>query len=289
MQLDPFLHSLAAIDGWLTLWWVKIGQGDYPAARRILHDLEPSIRGRDEKVHRLFVLTGANQDLLEKKIDSAVENMARLGFSDDVDSALANVTGSELIGWRSNEYLVYARVPAAQGKPALSLRVLERLAQVTQAHGLNWVMYRTWITQAAVLFEDDQKDSALEIMARLLEQTSRLESGAARVYLSAGETARALLKEAQRIGLRSEHVSHLLAEFPPEAPPAKSSSLPESLTERELDVLRLMADGLRNQEIGAKLYISLNTIRYHTGNIFGKLGVSSRTAAVVRARELEIL
>lgn len=289
LQLDPFLHSLAAIDGWLTLWWVKIGQGDHPAARHILRDLEPSIRGRDEKLHRLFVLTGALQDLLENKIGAATEKMSQLGFTDDVNSALASVTDSELIGWRSNEYLVYARVLAAQGKPALSLRVLKRIAQVTQAHGLNWVMYRTWITQAAVLFEDAQKDSALEIMARLLDETSRLESGAARVYLSAGESARALLKEAQRIGLRPQHVANLLAEFPPEAPPAKSSSLPEALTERELDVLRLMAEGLRNQEIGAKLYISLNTIRYHTGNIFGKLGVSSRTAAVVRAREMGIL
>ena len=58
-----------------------------------------------------------------------------------------------------------------------------------------------------------------------------------------------------------------------------ASLLTDKLTERELDVLRLMADGLRNQEIGAKLYISLNTIRYHTTNLFGKLGVDNRTAA----------
>lgn len=289
LQLDPLALSLAAIDGWLTLWWVKIGQGDYPAARRILDDLEPSIRRRDEKIQRLFILTGALQDLLEGKTASAVARMERLGFSDDVDSALENVSDSELIGWRSNEYLVYARVLAAQGKIAFSLRVLEHMAQVTQAHGLLWVMYRTWITQAMVYFQDNQVDFALEIMARLLEQTSRLDSGAARVYLSAGEAARTLLKEAQRRGLHPEHVSRLLAEFPPEPAPAKNPDLPEALTERELDVLRLMAAGLKNQEIGAKLYISLNTIRYHTTNLFGKLGVDNRTAAVVRARELGIL
>jgi LuxR family maltose regulon positive regulatory protein len=56
-----------------------------------------------------------------------------------------------------------------------------------------------------------------------------------------------------------------------------------------MEVLHLMAEGLRNQEIGQKLFISLNTIRYHTKNIFGKLEVSSRTAAVARARELEII
>jgi LuxR family maltose regulon positive regulatory protein len=140
-----------------------------------------------------------------------------------------------------------------------------------------------------VYFQDRQVDFALEIMARLLEQTSRLDSGAVRIYLSAGEVARTLLKEAQRRGLHPEHVSRLLAEFPPELSPAKSPNLPEALTERELDVLRLMAAGLKNQEIGEKLYISLNTIRYHTTNLFGKLMVDNRTAAVARARELGIL
>jgi LuxR family maltose regulon positive regulatory protein len=150
-------------------------------------------------------------------------------------------------------------------------------------------MYRTWITQAMVHFQNSQVDLAMEIMAHLLEQTSRLDSGAVRIYLSAGEVARTLLKESQRCGFHPEHVSRLLAEFPPQPHPAKTPSLPESLTERELDVLRLMAAGLKNIGIGEKLYISLNTIRYHTGNIFGKLGVDNRTAAVARAREMGIL
>lgn len=289
LQLDPLSLSLAAIDGWLTLWWVKIGQGDYRAARCILNDLEPSIRQRDEKILRLFILTSALQDLLEGMTASAVGRMECLGFSDDVNSALKSVSDSELIGWRSNEYLVYARVLAAQGKTALSLRVLEHMARVTQDHSLYWVMYRTWITQAMVYFQDLQIDSAMEIMARLLEQTLRLDSGAARVYLSAGEPARSLLKEAARRDIFRAHASYLLAQFPPEPHPIQHPVLPESLTVRELDVLRLMADGLKNQEICEKLFISLNTIRYHTTNIFGKLGVDNRTAAVARAQTLNIL
>lgn len=289
LQLDPLVLSLAAIDGWLTFWWVRIGQRDYPAARRILNDLEPVIRLRDEKIQRLFVPVSAMQDLFENQTVSAIARMARLGFSDDVDTALVSVGDSELIGVRSNEYLVYARVLAAQGKTSLSLRVLERMEQVTRANGLAWIMYRTWITQAMVYFQMKQLNKALEIMALLLDQTSQLDSGAARVYLSDGEAAQALLQEAARRGLHPQHVSRLLAEFPPEPVPAKNPDLPEALTERELDVLRLMAAGLKNQEIGAKLYISLNTIRYHTTNIFGKLGVRNRTAAVARARELRIL
>jgi len=58
---------------------------------------------------------------------------------------------------------------------------------------------------------------------------------------------------------------------------------PEVLSERELEVLRLAAMGLKNQEIADKLYLSIRTVQGHLGHIFNKLGVSSRTEAVVRA------
>jgi LuxR family maltose regulon positive regulatory protein len=61
------------------------------------------------------------------------------------------------------------------------------------------------------------------------------------------------------------------------------------LTGRELEVLYLLADGLSNAEIGQRLVISLPTVKSHTRNIYGKLGVHSRRAAVVRARRLDIL
>ena len=61
------------------------------------------------------------------------------------------------------------------------------------------------------------------------------------------------------------------------------------LSERELAVLRLLASDLSQREIGAELYISLNTVKFHIRNIFGKLGVSSRAEAVARGRELALL
>ena len=62
----------------------------------------------------------------------------------------------------------------------------------------------------------------------------------------------------------------------------------EPLSKRELEVLKLIAEGLSNQEIGSRLYLSLNTIKAHTRNIYGKLGVNNRTQAVARAREIGI-
>ncbi len=63
----------------------------------------------------------------------------------------------------------------------------------------------------------------------------------------------------------------------------------ESLSERELDVLRLIAEGLSNQEIAQRLVVSLRTVKWHAGNIYGTLGVKNRTQAVAKARSLSIL
>jgi DNA-binding NarL/FixJ family response regulator len=60
---------------------------------------------------------------------------------------------------------------------------------------------------------------------------------------------------------------------------ARRESEREPLTPRELDVLKLLVDGARNKEIGARLHISHGTVRFHVGNIFQKLGVSNRTEA----------
>ena len=89
-----------------------------------------------------------------------------------------------------------------------------------------------------------------------------------------------------------EYIRKLLAAFlDKESQPSSPSSQPliESLSEREIEVLQLIAKGFTNQEIATQLYISLNTVKVHTRNINGKLGAKNRTGAVVRARTLGIL
>ena len=61
------------------------------------------------------------------------------------------------------------------------------------------------------------------------------------------------------------------------------------LSERELEVLQYLAEGLTNREIANQLYLSLNTVKVHTRNIYGKLGVNNRTQAGARAKALGIL
>ena len=72
------------------------------------------------------------------------------------------------------------------------------------------------------------------------------------------------------------------------APPASNSRLDEPLTERELEVLRLIAAGQSNAQVAQAMVVAVSTVKTHTNTIFGKLAVASRTQAIARAHELHL-
>jgi LuxR family maltose regulon positive regulatory protein len=121
--------------------------------------------------------------------------------------------------------------------------------------------------------------------------------GFVRVFVDEGPPMARLLYEALTRGIAPDYARRLLAAFPvaePEqADPSKTrapkSGLIEPLSERELKVLQLIAAGLTNPEIASRLFLSLNTVKAHSRNIYGKLGAHSRTQAVARARALGVL
>ena len=103
-----------------------------------------------------------------------------------------------------------------------------------------------------------------------------------------------LLHDALQRGIAADYVSRLLAAFPVAEPAQAVPSDPQSamiepLSERELEVLQLIAEGLTNPEIAAKLFLTLNTVKAHTRNIYGKLDVHSRTQAIARGQGLGLL
>lgn len=108
-----------------------------------------------------------------------------------------------------------------------------------------------------------------------------------------------LLSEAAAHRFMPDYVGRLLArdkpaeqkrEEKPFRPPAPAvQPLIEPLSERELEILQLIAQGLSNSEISARLFLALSTVKGHNRNIFGKLEVQRRTEAVARARDLGLL
>ena len=121
-----------------------------------------------------------------------------------------------------------------------------------------------------------------------------------RVFVGAGPPMKSLLTAVSKMRAGWDYVHRLLAAYAaddgtvatttPVAPaPRGSQGLVEPLSERELDVLLLLATDLDGPDIARRLFVSLNTMRTHTRSIYAKLGVNSRRAAVSRAEELGLL
>jgi LuxR family maltose regulon positive regulatory protein len=121
--------------------------------------------------------------------------------------------------------------------------------------------------------------------------------GFIRIFVDEGPPMARLLYEAASRGIAPEYVSRLLTAFPVAEPeqagPSETQTpepdLIEPLSEREIEVLQLIAEGLTNREVASRLFLSLYTVKAHTHNIYGKLGVHNRTQAVGRARALGVL
>ena len=111
--------------------------------------------------------------------------------------------------------------------------------------------------------------------------------GYVRLFVDEGPPMALLLRTMQQEGGRTNGYLHTLLAAIGGQPDLSSAE--ELLSEREREVLQLIAEGLSNQELAARLFLSPHTIKVHTRNIYGKLGVSSRTQAVARARTLGIL
>jgi LuxR family maltose regulon positive regulatory protein len=150
------------------------------------------------------------------------------------------------------------------------------------------------VLQALVLQAQGEGERALAALERALSLGEP--EGYVRTFIDESEPMAALLRQAAARGIAVEYVGKLLSESAKEPgrgePAGESPSLPagvEPLTERELEVLRLLAIGLSNREIAEQLFLAVGTVKKYTSNIYGKLSVHSRTQAAAKARQLGLL
>jgi LuxR family maltose regulon positive regulatory protein len=204
------------------------------------------------------------------------------------------------------EYLLLARILIAQERSDEAANLLQPLLEAAEAGDRKTRMIEILNLQALTFQAGGETTRSMTALERALALAEP--EGFVRAFVEEGQPMARLLHEAAARGIEPEYCGRLLAAFqtkdvadadmrrprttalgPSSIVGGASSTLVEPLSERELEVLELVAEGLTNQEIAARLFLSLNTVKAHTRNIYGKLGVHSRTQAVVRARAMGVL
>jgi len=204
---------------------------------------------------------------------------------------------------REPEYLVLARVLLAQNDPGPALTLLHRLLDAAASQGRTGSIIEIQALRALALAAHGDRPSALGALAEALTLGRR--HGYIRVFADEGAPMRALLAQLPAAGPGQQHAAgridsgYLAAllrscgqadAMPPQRRAAAApQGLAEPLTDRELEVLRLIAAGRSNQRIARDLFVAVDTVKKHVTHILGKLGAANRTEAAARARQLGLI
>jgi LuxR family maltose regulon positive regulatory protein len=226
------------------------------------------------------------------RLTKALEWIREQGLSvDDVPSYL-----------REFEHVTLARVLIARyksdrrtGSIQEALGLLERLMHAAEEGGRMGSMIE--ILALLALAHAAQGDLPLALVSLERALTIAEPEVYVRIFVDEGEAMRLLIEKQSRNRDHplSDYADKLLATFPQPVAAPKSviihqkSDMIEPLSERELEVLKLLRSELSGPEIAQRLIVSLHTLRTHTSNIFKKLGVNNRRAAVRRGEELDLL
>ena len=169
-----------------------------------------------------------------------------------------------------------ARVHLAQGDPSAALAVLEPLRQQVEAKGWEDERLKVMVLQAVAHHAHGEKDKAVQVLGDALALAEP--GGFIRLFVDEGLPMAQLMSEAAARGIMPDYTGKLLAAFEaehqrnagevPHLPLATSQPLIEPLSERELEILQLIAQGLSNREISERLFLALDTVKGHNRRIF---------------------
>ncbi|MGD9933049.1 MAG: LuxR C-terminal-related transcriptional regulator [Dehalococcoidia bacterium] len=278
----PYRHCLAQAR-------LRQGEGDFDAAcdaldeaeRRFLRGAVPNTRPASAWKARVRLMQG--------RVADALDWARAQGLSAADEPAYAREYG----------HLTLARVLIAQlrdggvGTSADEVDgLLERLCAAAEPNGRVGALIDVYMLRAHLAATVDDVPRALAHLGRALAIAEP--EGYVRTFVDEGPPLRDLLRHAAAAGVGGAYARQLLAAFesPSTAVPRARPGvgvLAEPLTAREIEILRLVAAGMQNQEIADHLVLSVATVKRHIANAYGKLDVGNRTAAVARATELKIL
>ncbi len=253
-------------------------QGEFEGALAALRDARPHAERARLIDPEWIAGAGANLRLLQGDVDSAVR--------------WAEAQGS--LATREPSYhaieqdVALARIWLAAGQVDVAAQWLDRLAAFAEARGLVRWQITVGVLRALLAARFSQQAEAERLLAQAVTLAAPGEY--VRAFLDEDAQVIALLATADVRAAAPHFVEQVLgaAGLPPAAAPGHQP-LPEPLTEREEEILALIAEGLANQEIADRLVIALGTVKTHINNLYGKLEVRSRTEAIAKARALHLL
>jgi LuxR family maltose regulon positive regulatory protein len=301
VELDELGEAWGRLHSYRMLAYLKQAEGDYDEAYNLLGKASTIEENLD--VRQINIATEPNWEQLRILLSRVRPEWAYLlkDIANRIEMLITRpddeVDFSSPEGYlRESEYSDLSRALIALDRAEEALPLLERLLEAAQSMGRCGDEIRYLILRAMAFQALEDKDSALNSLSQAL--TLAKPEGYVRIFVDEGEPMATLLALAVSQEIEPDYASELLSAFPEQVQQAVkfdvdlttiSQPLVEPLSEREIEVLRLMAVGFKYNEIAGKLVISVNTVRHHTRNIYGKLEVNNRAQAVARAQDLDLL
>ena len=299
IELAKRWSELASFDAYIPLVRIRAARGDMAGAREALETAQQLAQRSDmTEVDDVIVdLQGAYFLVIQGDLEGArrwAEGRGLLPGATD-GSEPAPDEGPDLLRERMQKYehIVLARLLIALDRSVEALDLLEPLLVLARERDRVDLVIEVQILRALAwqMASDDE-----QVMEALAEALSLAEPGGwVRTFVDEGPAMADLLRRAASQGITPAYVASLLAAFDAAGPdegvtePRPAQPLVEPLSERELEVLRLLSAGLSNPEIAEQLYIAVSTVRSHCKSIYGKLNVHKRWDAVHRAQELGLI
>jgi len=193
------------------------------------------------------------------------------------------------------EYTTLVRILIAQGRIEEAQAVLKFCSSIAEETNQLRRTMECLVLQMDLLQHQGKTDSALQVLQKALILAEK--HGFFRVFLDEGKATIRLLYEALKRDILPEFTGKLLAASTttetlrptPSIISGWNEGVVEPLSDRELEILELIAQGMSNQDIAQALVLSVSTVKWHTSNIYGKMGVKNRTQAVAKARLMGIV
>ena len=264
-------------------------RGDLDGAMQVIQEAE-RLAQRHQYPYMETLLTSLRIRYYVAQGDlAAAERWVRAqGF--DLKEALENASEEEgIIAAWIQIVQASSQIPNSMYEMEKVLGTLTRLLAAEHASGRMWRVIKIFMLQALALQAMGEIDKALSTLEQALSlaEPERF----IRTFIDEGEIIERLLRHALSQGIAPDYITMLLAAMheTEEISQANDQPLIDPLSERELEVLRLIAAGLSNREIAQQLVIAVSTVKSHINHIYGKLNVKSRTQAVARAQALDLL